>query len=548
MNILRIFRVRIKSLAVRVLLRFIRAVSDTGFLIKMKLFGASSYDTLRHQYSFYYNPVIKRLRNSFRAVTQNFPTYKIEIIDNSRVSVLWGNLYTQVPGRKCLASCRGPDQPLPDSMSGTTAVNSAGLTDPEALNILTMCTFAHGGAGTGSMRRIEALRNIGVNARLISLLSSDDREYIGRVIPALDALPVADQRYVWRYINSNIKNAINKGTGYCGQEFFSTTETVLRVEQIRELIDDADVIHLHWVVGMLDYADMANVLKDKPIVWTTADMNPFTGGCHYSEGCEGFMSDCTQCPMLDRHNDLPHRSWKLKKAAYDKLNITVVCPSEYIAELARKSSLFGEKSIEVIPNAYPVEVFRTVNREDALHKLGLSPNKKYVLYAAESLSNIRKGVDLFYRVAKKLKKRDKANNIEFICIGENEVRLPYTVHNLGKIAQEELSYVYSAADIFISLSREDVGPMTVVESLLCGTPVVGFDLGVLPQVVVDRHTGVIAKPFNIDQIVDGIEYVLQDSFADKNLASNCRDYALQYADPIISATRHKELYERLVNG
>ena len=106
--------------------------------------------------------------------------------------------------------------------------------------------------------------------------------------------------------------------------------------------------------------------------------------------------------------------------------------------------------------------------------------------------------------------------------------------------------IYSAADVHVSLSREDVGPMTVVESLLCGTPVVGFSIGVLPEVVIQHHTGMAVEPYNVDEIVKGIEYFLSDGLDVAQTAELCRQTAVRYGDPVASANRHKKLYESLI--
>lgn len=415
------------------------------------------------------------------------------------------------------------------------------------IKVLTLCTIAYGGAGTGSVRRVEALRSAGIDARLVSLISESKQRHIGRIIPALDGVDTRDKGVAWKCITSNNRRKITDQRFYSGHDFFSVTDSLLTFNQLKPLIDDADIIHLHWVVGMIDYHGMYEGLKGKPVVWTTADMNPFTGGCHYSEGCDGFMRDCSNCPMVDSSSNVPHETWKIKKAAYKNLDFTLICPSEYIADLARQSSLVAEKSIVVIPNAYPIERLQPAGRAAARARFSLPANKRLVLFGADSLTNPRKGGDLLLRLARELSTRPKCEDIEFMCIGTGNVDLPGKVHHLGELSQTEICQAYSAADVYVSLSREDVGPMTVVESLLCGTPVVGFSVGLLPEVIIPRITGIAVAPYSVSGIADGILHFLSPALDCASIAKACRQSAVAYGDPTLSAKRHRELYEHLID-
>ena len=119
-------------------------------------------------------------------------------------------------------------------------------------------------------------------------------------------------------------------------------------------------------------------------------------------------------------------------------------------------------------------------------------------------------------------------------------------HSLGRISGGQLSQAYSAADVFVSLSREDVGPMTIVESLLCGTPVVAFQVGLAPEVIEQYATGIISHCFDTDSIVRGIEYMAKLVEDGEGVAQRCRNAALEYGDPKKSAERHKALYYKLL--
>jgi len=120
---------------------------------------------------------------------------------------------------------------------------------------------------------------------------------------------------------------------------------------------DAKIVHLHWVAaGVLEVEELLDL--NCPVVWTLHDQWAFTGGCHYATHCSRFMQQCGNCPVLgsEKTEDASHNLWLRKQNAYDKINLTVVAPTHWMAALARQSSLFANKRIEVIPNGLDTDV------------------------------------------------------------------------------------------------------------------------------------------------------------------------------------------------
>lgn len=426
------------------------------------------------------------------------------------------------------------------------------------IKVLTFNTLSTGGAGTGTLRRVQALRSVGVDARLVSLSTVSDQQHVGQLLPPLDALPKdaisgsfedtrqALQQNVRRALFDSIRDKVVERPGFSAADFFSHTHGLVDALQLTPLIAEFDIIHLHWIAGMFPISSLAAALKDKPIVWTTADMNPFSGGCHYSEGCSGFMKDCGTCPLLGNDQEFTRKAWLEKRDAYANLNITVVCPTEHIARIARRSSLFKDREIIVIPNAYPTNDFRRVAKQKARIALGLSADIPLVAFGSESLRNQRKGADMLPE-AIRLAAEQLGIEFEVLAFGRGTPNLPVKVHAMGPVAGARLSLAYSAADAFLSLSREDVGPMTVVESMLCGTPVIGFPVGVLGEVGQHRQTTYLARPFDVNEIVSGLSWALgATEELRRERGARCREQAMQYGDPLQAAERHQKLYERLL--
>lgn len=416
-----------------------------------------------------------------------------------------------------------------------------------ALRVLTFCTLATGGAGMGSLRRISALRANNVDARLLSLYSCFSDRHIGRIKPPLDALKISSQIDYWHLVRENACLPIMNDPNFIGQELFSLTFSLIDFEHLKPMFDTSNILHFHWVVGMMDYAKMNRILKDRPVVWTLADMNAFTGGCHYSEGCDGYQRKCKDCPLLKGKSKLPHDTWKIKKNAYSNLDIVFIAPSKYIAGFAKQSSLIGNKRIEVIPNAYPVDKFFPVPKNDARHKLGLPQDKDILLFGTGSLNNLRKGGDILAQAIKLLVQANSRHSFLAVTFGNGSIDIPIPFKGLGSLSEERLHLAYSASDVFISPSREDVGPMTVAESMLCGTPVVGFNVGIIPEIVQHKLTGYIAEPFSSIDLKQGIEWTLEIKNNHNNFSTKIREAALKYCDPNVSAQKHIKLYHSILD-
>jgi len=141
-----------------------------------------------------------------------------------------------------------------------------------------------------------------------------------------------------------------------------------------------------------------------------------------------------------------------------------------------------------------------------------------------------------------------SKNIAAVTFGQGDLNLDIPVYRLGQLSEDSLALAYSAADAYVSLSREDVGPMTVGESLLCGTPVVGFPIGILPEIAEHKSTAYFAEPFDAADIGKGIYWILEAVENDMDIGKRCRQAAKKYCDPSLSARRHKSLYEKMLKN
>ncbi|NJK57587.1 MAG: glycosyltransferase [Pleurocapsa sp. SU_5_0] len=321
--------------------------------------------------------------------------------------------------------------------------------------------------------------------------------------------------------------------------------------QITQL--NPDIINLHWVnAGFLQIETLAKF--NKPIVWTLHDMWAFTGGCHYNQECNKHTKSCGACPQLssNRNWDLSRWVWGRKQKAWQNLNLTIVTPSKWLADCAKASSLFKNKRVEVIPYGLDTDIFRPIERKTARKLLKLPQDKQLVLFLSlQATSDKRKGFQLLQPALQKLSIGNWQDRIELVVVGaskpEKDLNLGFKSHYLGTLTDDlMLALAYSAVDVFVAPSLQDNLPNTVLEALSCGTPCVAFNIGGMPDMLEHQQNGYIAKPYEIDDLVEGIMWILENQERYQKLAHRAREKAEQKFALKIQADRYKSLFTEIL--
>jgi glycosyltransferase involved in cell wall biosynthesis len=246
-------------------------------------------------------------------------------------------------------------------------------------------------------------------------------------------------------------------------------------------------------------------------------MAALTGGCHYADGCDRFEDHCGTCPQLDSDTafDLSRLTWLRKNHHWDDLDLTVVAPSTWLAEQARRSSLFGDERVEVIPNALDTNIYRPRDPDLGREFFDLPEDKRLVLFGAvDPMGDHRKGADLLQDALQSLE--GDLDNVELVVFGANEPENPsdfgFPTHYVGYLHDDpSLVLLYSAADVMVVPSRYEGFGQTVSESLACGTPVVAFDATGPSDIVDHRETGWLAEPYEVGDLARGIEWIIEEA-------------------------------------
>jgi len=403
----------------------------------------------------------------------------------------------------------------------------------------------NGGAPRATYRLHQGLNSIGIQSKILVQTKESDSYTVlsettkfgkafGKFKPTLDSLPLQ------LYPHRDSKSAFSLQ--------WMPDSISAQVNQI-----DPDVVNLHWTnLGFFQIETFAKIKK--PIVWTLHDMWAFTGGCYYNGDCINYLSSCGACPQLQSNskNDLSRWVWNRKEKAWQGLELNIVTPSHWLAKCAISSPLLKDKRIQVIPNGINTEQYKPIQKSIVRSILGLPLDKHLILFGAmSSTSDHRKGFHLLQPALLKLSQNGWADRIEVIIFGASKpqktLEIGFKVHYLGKLKDEiSLALVYAAADLFIAPSIQDNLPNTIMESLSCGTPCVAFGVGGIPDMIEHKQNGYLAKPFDIDDLAQGITWVLENQERWYLLSKRSREKVEQEFTLEIQAKKYLKLYHSLV--
>jgi glycosyltransferase involved in cell wall biosynthesis len=324
-------------------------------------------------------------------------------------------------------------------------------------------------------------------------------------------------------------------------------------------VKNADIIHLHWINhGFLDPKHIAEITKlNKPVVWTFHDSNAFTGGCHVRYTCDHYKRQCGNCPLLINasDNDISHQIWKQKHKAYEVLDFAIAAPSSWMQASVKMSSLMQGKAVHKIPNTLETDIFKPANKKQAKEKAGLPINKFIFLSGfMPSRKDLHKGTQYLLESMELLKQRlgAAADHVELVVFGnrgtEGVPDFPFKTSFLGTINNDEqLAQYYAAADAFLIPSLEDNLPYTVMESLACGTPVIAFTTGGIPDMVQHEYNGYLATYRSAESFADGMEWIIKHPDS-AQVQQQARQTVMDTFSEEVIAKKHIALYESLLNN
>ncbi len=418
------------------------------------------------------------------------------------------------------------------------------------MRVVHLSRFDRGGGISAAYRLHCALRRLGVDSLMfVAERRSEDptvitfnapRDPASRLRRRLRALQI--ERAFGRYRRS-------KPAGY---EAFSDDRTLHGADSLAQL-PAADVVNVHSMFHFVDFGAFFRAVPERvPVVRTLHDMSFFTGGCHLDAGCGRYVRGCGACPQLGSHDerDLSWRIWERKRSALQAVDpgrLYLVTPSRWLAEEVRRSPLVGRFRVSVIPHGVDTETFAPRDRRFARDVLGIPQDAWVVIFVAEPIS---RPIKRFSVLTQALEQLDGRKHLLLVTAGSGNAGLLSSLPHLhlGEIRNERLlSLAYSAADVAAVPSHQENFPLTVLEALATGVPVVGSAVGGIREIVRHGMTGLLVPPDDASALASAIGELLEDPAQRARMAAAGRQLVLEEYSLELQARRYAELYAQITH-
>jgi glycosyltransferase involved in cell wall biosynthesis len=394
-----------------------------------------------------------------------------------------------------------------------------------------------GGAAIAGYRLHQGLLVQGINSRLLvgTVKTSSDR------VAATPSKPSVE-REIFRLTNRLGLNSLNVISSFDIPK--------------HSFYKEADILNFHNLHnGYFNYLVIPLLTENKSAIFTLHDMWSFTGHCAYSYDCNRWKMGCGKCPYPEVHpyvyRDNTHLEWKLKNWVYSRSNLTIVTLSRWLTEQA-KQSMLNRFPIHHIPNGIDTEAYQPLEAEQCRSLLGIPTGKRVLMFGAQSLKDSRKGGDLLLKALFSLPESLKAETV-LLTLGNGGEAISEAAGmqtlNLGYLNSDRVKAIaYCAADLFVFPTRADNLPLVLQESMACGTPMVSFKVGGVPDLVRPGVTGYLATPEDAQDFCNGIVQLLEDEALRDRMSQKCRAIALAEYPLELQAQRYIELYRQAMQN
>jgi glycosyltransferase involved in cell wall biosynthesis len=270
-------------------------------------------------------------------------------------------------------------------------------------------------------------------------------------------------------------------------------------QNLKEAILNADIVHINNIHdSFISFSNLIQVIENSKakVVWTLHDSWLFTGRCAVPLGCERWIDGCSVCEnksyypstLIDKGTFNITRKLELLQRIKDR--VTFISPSEWLFGQFKRS-LFKNFAINVINNGINTNVFRPLNKEETREKYGFNKNDHISLFISANLLDKYKGIEIVEQIVKDSPQK------KFIIVGRNsQIFASYNNVTIKEYINDQkiMCDLYNLSDLFIAPYYYDNFPTTVLESLACGTTVLGLKRGGISEIL--HNCGLLADEEN----------------------------------------------------
>lgn len=208
-----------------------------------------------------------------------------------------------------------------------------------------------------------------------------------------------------------------------------------------------------------------------------------------------------------------HNYWikNIERKTMQRAN-KVTAVSQFAALIARQKVI--NIPIEVIYNGVDTDLFKFSNQ------LKEKEAPFHLLYIGSWMA--RKGIDLLTPIMKEL-----GNDFELYYTGgeaaaKDRYRMPKNMHDLGRLDKAQVINAMQEAEALLFPSRSEGLPLTVLEAMACGLPVITTNGTALPEVIQHGKTGLLCEKNNVQNFVEAIKILKETKGLQKELSLNAR--------------------------
>ena len=271
-----------------------------------------------------------------------------------------------------------------------------------------------------------------------------------------------------------------------------------------------------------------------PASWTLHDCSSFLGS---------YYPSYSPLPS-EREKSRVRTHWDSISKKKPKFPLCAVTPSEWMNKRA-KSSSWADQLVKTIYNPVPYSYFKKRDQDACKHALGVSTKKPLVLCIAGNLEEERKGGNILKEVL-----NSKFEDVNFLLIGKSTQPIfdkNENIYLLGFIKDElTMQIAYNAADLVLHPAPIDNLPNTVAEAMSAGTPVLAFQTGGLPEMVVSGKSGWLVPEINAQLMIHELHSIIKLKTY-KNLRNSTQELARQLFDHKKIGEQYMNLFQRLVS-
>jgi glycosyltransferase involved in cell wall biosynthesis len=318
-------------------------------------------------------------------------------------------------------------------------------------------------------------------------------------------------------------------------ECFRNQSSSRRLEVNRQLTsilskEKSDLVWFHNIAGGGKWGwseEMISIVRQRsPVIWTLHDMWAL------GDGEESYFNETSVRGVIKGP-----RVQKLYMGL-GKYPIVLTAPSKWLADLTTEMT---EQKCWHLPNPMDFQVYSPRDQAVARRRFGLPKEGVVILAGADSLKDERKGFDLLLEAWGQGRK-----GATLALFGRNGQEREGIV-NLGSIDTDEaMADAYRAADLYVHPARQENAPCTIQESLACGTPVLAFAVGGIPEMVVPSKTGFLAARRSPESLAETLASALANPEQLREMRERCRQHAEEIWNPVKLMRQFADLARGLI--